>query len=86
MSLFPTKTRLALLRAVANGQVHTDWTVDEFRAVLFPDAPTSWQDASTVTARVLEVEREGWIEERGSTGEWRLSEEGLRILAGGGAQ
>jgi hypothetical protein len=78
VSLYPTRTRRDLLAAVGNGQVLTDYTADTFVALLFPDAPTSWQDRVTVTARVREAEQAGWIEEQGS--DWRLTEAGWAVL------
>jgi hypothetical protein len=78
VSLYPTRTRRELLAAVANGQVITDYTADCFVAVLFPDAPTSWQDRVTVTARVREAEQAGWIKEQGT--DWRLTEAGWDAL------
>ena len=77
--LYPTKTRLALLRQVANAQVLTDLTVDEFTVWLFPDAPTSWQDRVKVTARVREMDHAGWIAEN-TIGDWQLTDDGCKVL------
>jgi hypothetical protein len=78
--LYPTKTRLQLLREIANSQVLTDiLNVDEDVILLFPDAPTSWQDRVKVTTRVRELEAAGWIAES-AEGEWRLAPGGRAIL------
>lgn len=79
--LYPTKTRLALLRAIQNSQVQVDTTAENFVVVLFPDAPTSWQDRQVVTARVIEVERAGWVELRPWDG-WQLTAAGRAVLDG----
>ena len=87
VSLYPTKTRLALLRQVANSQVQAQYfdetqAFDEPRAVLFPDAPTSWQDRRIVTARMRELERAGWVREPalGDFGTYQVTDEGRKIL------
>lgn len=77
--LFPTKTRLALLDDVANGQVLTDITEDDDVILLFPNAPTEWQSRVRVTARIRELERAGWIHE--DTHSWRLTAAGHTVLA-----
>lgn len=80
--LYPTPTRLQLLAQIANDQVLTDITRDDNQDVilLFPDAPTSWQDRIRVTARVRELEHAGWAAEfeRGPT--WSLTDAGRAIL------
>jgi len=58
--LYPTKTRLALLRQVANSLVQSGYADD---VLLFPDAPTSWEYSRKVTARIEELERAGWVTE-----------------------
>ena len=77
--LFPTKTRVELLRQVANSQVLTDLTVDEFTVWLFPDAPTSWQDRVKVTARIRELDGAGWIAEN-AVGDWLVTDGGRAVL------
>lgn len=79
--LHPTKTRLTLLAQVANDQVTTDLTLDEGdRVVLHPDAPTSWSEQVTVTARIRQLEAAGWIEEDPAAF-WRLTDAGRDVLA-----
>ena len=87
VSLYPTKTRLALLRQVANSQVQAQYfdetqAFDEPRALLFPDVPTSWQDPRLVTARMRELQRAGWVREPelGDFGTWQVTDEGRKIL------
>lgn len=79
--LYPTPTRLELLRAIQNSVVEVDTTADDFTVVLFPYAPTSWQERQIVTARVLEVERAGWVELRPWDG-YKLTDAGRAILDG----
>lgn len=64
-SLYPTPSRRRLVRQISNGQVVTDITADGDVILLFPDAPTSWQDSERVTARVRELEAAGWVETDG---------------------
>lgn len=83
--LFPTKTRLALLRQVANSQVVTDIVldVDDQDVIwLFPDAPTSWQDHIRVTARIREMEHAGWVTTVDGVGmSWYPTDAGYAVLA-----
>lgn len=83
--LFPTKTRLALLRQVANSQVMTDISPeadDQDVILLFPDAPTSWQDRVKVTARIREMEQAGWVTTVDNVGmSWYPTEAGFAVLA-----
>lgn len=82
MRLYPTTTRLRLLRQIANGQVGIDLTADlGYRAVLWPDAPTSWQDQVTVTARVNELERAGWVRRDDGEVWWLVTDAGNEVLA-----
>lgn len=83
--LFPTPTRLALLRDIDAGHVLVDTTVEKFTVVLFPDAPTSWQDRQTVTARVIELEVAGWAELAPWHG-WQLTDAGRAVLDTHGGQ
>lgn len=79
--LYPTPTRIQLLRDVANSQVFTDLTADYTRIVLAPNAPAEWQTQQTVTKRVEELEKAGWIEEINNV-DWHLTDKGREILAG----
>lgn len=85
--LYPTKTRLALLRQVANNQVMVDLTTEdgEFRVVLFPNAPDEYQTQQTVTARIDEMESEGWIRVDRAGVYYLLTDAGCRILEEAGA-
>lgn len=78
--LYPTKTRLGLLAEIANGQVLTDITADDDVILLFPWAPTQWQDRVKVTARVREMERAGWVETDTAGVTWQLTERGRAFL------
>jgi hypothetical protein len=76
--LYPTKTRLALLEDVRDGLVYEE-SLPGGRYVR--SAPTGY-----VTARVIEMLRAGWVEQRSAPGDkWRkqmrLTAEGERILA-----
>ena len=68
-ALYPTPTRLALLRQVANSQVQSG---DSDGVLLYPDAPDAWDNPQTVTARIYEMERSGWAVEAnpGHPGSW----------------
>jgi hypothetical protein len=79
--LYPTKTRLALLRQVANSQVMTDPTAEHHHVVLFPDAPDVWANRVTVTARIDELERAGWVVDNEAEVFWHPTEAGLAVLA-----
>jgi hypothetical protein len=84
--LYPTKTRLALVDHIRHHRVITNVLADDDTIVLFPDAPTSWQDQVTVTFRVREMEAAGWVESYCQGVEWRLTGVGQAIHAehGGG--
>jgi len=79
--LYPTKTRLALLQAVADGQVYQGtWYQDE----------DFWADGvrdRNVTARMADLRRAGWVELGGrDPGKqwrrlWRLTAAGAAVLA-----
>ena len=78
MSLYPTKTRLALLQAVADGDVRRD--------SLAVGGP-SYLDGRKVTAAVREMVRAGWISvpERGYYERFvtpQITDYGRRILGG----
>lgn len=79
--LYPTKTRLALLDQMDNGQVLTDITVDHDLILLFPYAPTQWQDRTAVTAKAREMEAAGWCEEREGGIDWQPTAYGRAIRA-----
>jgi hypothetical protein len=81
MDLYPTPTRVNLLRDVDEGRVFTDVTAEHDRVVLVPNAPTEWQTQRLVTVRMAEVERAGWVEEYDAA-MWRLTDKGREILAG----
>lgn len=74
-----TTRRRELLDAIANGQVLTEpegiGDVEHERILLFPWAPTQWQDSVTVTARVRELETAGWAEQHRLV-KWRLTATG----------
>lgn len=86
--LYPTKTRLALLRQVANSQVITDISPeadDQDVIWLFPDAPTSWQWRTRVTARIREMEHAGWVTEGDHIGAtWYPTDTGYDVLEANG--
>ena len=80
--LYPTKTRLALLADLDNGQVLTDITAegDQGDVIwLYPWAPTQWQDRVKVTARVRELERGGWVEQDEAGISWWLTDAGREV-------
>lgn len=79
--LYPTKTRLALVRAVANGQVATDVTADDDLIWLYPNYPTEHDTRRRVTHDVRELERAGWVEEDQAGVFWRLTGAGRAVLA-----
>jgi len=70
--LYPTPTRLALLRRVAEGQIV--W--------LAGGISRDERDGSRVTARVAEMERAGWItRDFGPWRRWKLTDTGRAVLA-----
>lgn len=83
--LHPTKTRLALLRAVERGEVVRE--VDSTGIFGRDD----W-DGETVTARISEMRAHGWVGEirpyprANENGVYPLTDEGRRILAEYGGQ
>jgi hypothetical protein len=81
VNLYPTPTRIQLLRDIANAQVFTDLTADTARVVLCPYAPTEWQTQQTVTKRVQELESAGWVAETDGA-DWVLTDAGREILRG----
>ncbi len=73
ITLYPTKTRRALLWDVGHGYVHDagDDTLLELE-----------QGTRKVTAQIRELELAEWVE-RGDCADWRLTKIGAQILAGG---
>lgn len=71
MSLYPTKTRLALLRAVAERNVIRDGQHDLDRSAEY----------RIVDARMGEMNRAGWVQL--VDGSWSLTDTGRTVLAGG---
>lgn len=80
--LYPTKTRLALLKDIAYGRVLTDISRDDDQDVilLFPNAPSEWNSRVRVTVRVRELEQAGWAEEFILGPTWSLTEAGRDVL------
>lgn len=78
--LYPTKTRLALLRAVALGRVLDLPDEDRNRLESFDTSDAEdGEPARRVTARVTELARAGWIAcPNGVT--WGLTRAGRQIL------
>ena len=79
MSLYPTKTRLALLQAVADGQVTAEKS---------PPYDSYMDRGGKVTARCEQLYRAGWIvlgQYRTFTRLWELTAQGRQILAEAGA-
>lgn len=78
MSLYPTKTRVQLLRDVDAGLVMNDIRnqVIDGRVVLI--APKDGFE-QTVTARIAELEKAGWAEEDEDGINWRLTAAGLAV-------
>lgn len=77
--LYPTKTRLALLGAVAHRDV-IDGSIgsEETEGEVFLLDPCDETEPTKVTARVVEAERAGWVEEGHAY--YRLTAEGERVL------
>lgn len=76
MSLFPTRTRLRLLRAIADGDV--------WRGV---DGRDGDDFGGNVTSRTAELSAHGWVvlgdvyDDRGRR-QWRLTDAGRAVLDG----
>lgn len=79
MSLYPTPTRLALLREIDAENV-TDGAEDDETYLIDPDPP---YDSRKVTARVDEMQRAGWcdLDDRRPY-LWVLTQPGRDVLAG----
>lgn len=81
--LYPTKTRLALLRGVAASQVQTARDGPTSCVLWFMDAPESWTYSRNVTARMAELQRAGWVVESEPAGPgawWLLTDAGRKLL------
>lgn len=81
--LFPTKTRLALMRAVAAG--HVLQLPDEERGDLATFDTTDAEigaPARRVNARAAELERAGWVRLMADDVTYRLTDAGRAVLDG----
>ena len=78
-ALYPTKTRLALLRAVDQADVIEGITddTDGDTWMLFPPP----DEPRRVTARVMEALGAGWVTLHADGVTWRLTDTGRQILA-----
>lgn len=74
MSLHPTKTRLALLQAVAD---HDVWKIADGESVQLG----AGFDSVRVTAAIAEQERAGWVTLH-DVGRWELTAAGRAVLDG----
>jgi hypothetical protein len=88
--LFPTKTRLALLRGVGRGEVTGYPHYEGSEVDYYWDGPI---DGLKVTSRVVEVLRAGWVEkgrrfgnERQYAYSMRLTDACLKVLDEGSAR
>ncbi|TDC82420.1 hypothetical protein E1193_11765 [Micromonospora sp. KC606] len=85
MSLFPTRTRLALLEGVRQGHVQYGIGPDGV-----PGAPrrqpAAWDISDPrrgprkVSAAIEEMERAGWVERPDRTAVWQLTDAGRKVL------
>lgn len=84
--LYPTKTRLALLRDIRDGHV-IEGPVEPWAGDVWNTARAETGDqARKVTARVHELEDAGWVECGGDLTTWSLTAAGRAVLeAHGGA-
>lgn len=83
MSLHPTKTRMALLQAVADGAVYDLPDDDRDTIATFDTSGAEWgEPARRVTARIDEFVRAGWVAIAADDMTWSLSGEGRRVLGG----
>ena len=74
--LYPTKTRLALLRSIADGRVTADWD---------SRGDTAWTDERSgrvVTSRVREMSRAGWVVIASIVDDLSLTDAGREVLRG----
>lgn len=80
MSLYPTKTRLALLERVAQGDVLEGITDNTEGETWLTDMDGSVPQK--VTARIAELERAGWVRLPDDPPVvWRLTDAGRAVLA-----
>jgi hypothetical protein len=81
--LYPTKCRLALLRAVDTGDVVEGITEDHLvgGAVAHTFLLDEPDEPRKVDARVKEAERAGWVELDKTGVNWRLTDAGQAVLA-----
>jgi DNA-binding transcriptional regulator PaaX len=74
-SLYPTKTRLALLQAVADNDV---WKIADGDTI---DLIEGGHSERRVTAAIAEMERAGWVALH-DVGRWELTDAGRAVLDG----
>ena len=60
-NLYPTKTRLALLQAIVDGEVVTGIGPRSARIDIYQVDPQPPHESTKVTSRVHELARAGWI-------------------------
>lgn len=90
MSLYPTKTRLALLADVADGRVYGRYVAASTAFDSYSLREDGRGPGSKVTSRMVELEQAGWVR-RGtaqstsyfSRRPWCLTDAGRAVLAGG---
>lgn len=78
--LFPTKTRLTLLRDVAVGEV---WQRRDGVSTTTGTIGLDTQDLVVVTARIAELESAGWVHlyAHALAWQWQLTDVGREVLA-----
>lgn len=79
--LYPTKTRLRLLRAVQSGDVLDGSVLIDDDALGNAWLCEPGEERRKVTARVIELEEAGWIVLDEPYVHWTLTAEGARVLA-----
>lgn len=77
--LYPTKTRLQLLRDIAADNV-VDGLTDETDGHIWLLDIVTFDPPRKVTARVLELEHAGWVEQGPDGATWRLTAAGRAVL------
>lgn len=82
MSLYPTPSRLALLRAVSYGEVLEGITDEHAGVTWLTTGAEDGEPARKVTARIDEMHRAGWVELADDAVTWRLTELGRIVLDG----
>lgn len=78
--LHPTKTRLALLAEVVADNVLDGLTDETDGDIWLIDAAPPFDPPRKVTARMLELEKAGWVEQGPGIGSWRLTDAGRAVL------